>query len=182
MTLHCLLLQLAEISGGERRSLGNRSARGNSDRGDYHPKCLAGWIGQAVTDRRRQIGEIVWDHRMGFPAVIHHAVPFPDEIKLFLARVLDRLARAVRVQRQHSKAGYGLRQAGLDVSLTKNRSVVTGAAADVDTIFTQSRKVTVQPGGIDLLVLSQQARGQRQKYHDESLHCCDSQPDLQLSV
>jgi hypothetical protein len=82
----------------------------------------------------------------------------------------------VRIDRQFAEAGYTLRQLGLKVSLTEDRSVMAGIAGYVDLVLAEGGHIAAQPSRLDFPLLSEHSRPDRQKYHDEFLHFRELHP------
>ena len=140
---------------------------------DHKPERLTGRIGDGVSNRRGHIRKIVCGQGMRFVTVAQNSTPVAHEIELFLARILDGLAGAVRIDHQFSEADYALRQPRLDVSLSKDRSVMARLAGEVSFVTVEDGHIPIQPGRLDSSLLSKQSRRDRQKHHDESSHFRD---------
>src|SRR5215469_2904475 len=122
---------------------------------------------------------------MGFIAVAQNSAPVTHEVELFLARILNWLASSMRIDCQFSEAGNALRQPGLNVSLAKDRSVVTGATRQVIWMLEEGGHMAVQPSRLDLPLLGQQDRLDHNHQQDEPSHWRDpyaqSEPGSQLA-
>jgi hypothetical protein len=59
-----------------------------------------------VSNRRGHVHKIICGQRMRFVTVAQNSAPVAHEIKLFLARILDRLTCTVRIDCHFSEADY----------------------------------------------------------------------------
>src|SRR5215469_5030853 len=95
-------------------------------------------------------------HWLNLITVMQNALALDDEVDFLLAVIEDHLAIAVCIENGLSEATYALQDSVFLITLSKNRSIVTGFRCKPDGRLCQLRNVPMQPCRIHCQLLGPQ--------------------------
>src|SRR5262249_40595141 len=122
---------------------------------------VIGTICNRTPDPRRHVGKVVFAHGMLLGAVFEGSLPAQNKIDLLLAAVANCFASAPLRNLNLAKARNTLQAALRDVPVAKQRLIKAGIVCEFGTGWLGIRRIAMQPGRVDLPLLSRKAGSQQ---------------------